>query len=204
MKMANNYGGTLIVSIVMLIILTCGFAFGSEKDSSWELTPFVDVTGTIHGGIGEHYDGFAMGMGFGCEFLYAPTGKFALGPFAKSSVAYEVYSEDIRDGLLLDEYGLWSLSVGGIVYMGNSFYMGLGIVYNADVFYTDTYIHDYDGNDTSVDKADYEVDEIDYALEIGFRTDFHAGVYLMVTTHFVETETSFSKYQLYAGVRFFF
>ena len=203
MHYEHNYGGTIIISIIMLVILVGGLAFG-EETKKWEFAPYTDFDGSIHGGLGSHYDGFALGMNFGCEFLFVGSEKFALGPTIKTGLNYDVYNENKTVGLVVDEYLIWNAAAGGIIYVGDMFYVGTGIVYNIDTFYSDTYIHDDNGNDTSIGKANYTVDEFDYYAEIGFRVDFHAAVYAKGTTHLVETENSYSKYQLYFGVRFFF
>ena len=205
MNKTNNYGGTIVTTIVLLVILAAHVAFGSENENrKWEFTPYTDFYGSLHGGVGSHYDGLGLGMNIGCEFLAVATDKFAIGIDAGTGANYDVYQEIVSGGSIMDEYWIWTFSAGVVIYIGDMFYVGAKIVYNADIFYEDTYFHDSDGNDTSIEKKDYDVDEFDYTAEIGFRVDFHAAVYLMGTTHFVENEQSFSKYQLYAGVKFFF
>ena len=201
MKYESSAGPSIIILLMMLIAFGCNLAFGTE-DKPYEFSPFVDANGSIHGGIGKHYDGLAGSIGFGAELLYVVNNRFAVGPVAKTNVHYELYNSDINsDEMVMDEYGLWTASIGGIVYMGNSFYTSVQAMMLLDDFYHSTYIHN-GSQDNEIDPFKYNIDDLDMVLEIGLRVDYHASIYAEITTHLVETAVNTSKYQLYIGLRF--
>ena len=200
-KYRFNYGASLIVCMVLFLIVGA-HAVRAQEDSKWELTPYVDMNGTIHGGLGEHYQGFAGGIGFGAEYVYALADWFGAGGIAKTNVNADVYNERVPEGLIVNEYWTWTVSAGGIVYMGDKFYMSAYAMWNVDTFWEDTYLHTED-NDYDLETEHCTVDAIDYVMEAGLRVDYHAAVYLAATTHLVNTKHSTLKRQLYFGIKFF-
>lgn len=202
MKYEVNYGGTIIVAIIFFLLVGAAWAFGSET-RHWEAVPYVDFNGTVHGGFGKHYDGFAGSVGIGFEGLAVVSDRFAVGVNAKTSATYDMYNTFPGSDMVVDEYGVWSFSIGPVMYVGDMFYLTVLAQSNLDVFYENTYVHS--GNtDTEVDKLDYSVDDLDWWFEAGFRVDYHASIYLAANTHLVETSVNTSRYQLHCGLKFFF
>ena len=81
-KYNANIGGSLVVAIIFFIVICCGIAFGQEN--KFELSPYMDFNGSLHGGIGSHNTGFAVSMGVGAEFLYVVNDNFAFGVNGKT------------------------------------------------------------------------------------------------------------------------
>lgn len=199
-KYQVHYGPSLIIAMILFLILGLHVAFAQE--SKWELTPYVDMNGTIHGGLGDHYQGFASGVGFGTEYVYAMADWFGVGGIAKTNVNVDVYNDPVPEGLIVNEYWTWTIAAGGIVYMGDKFFMSAYAMWNVDTFWEDTYLHTED-DDIDMDTDHCTVDPIDYVIEAGLRVDYHAAVYLAATTHLVNTKHNSLKRQLYFGIKFF-
>jgi len=204
MKYESNIGPSLIIAFVLLAILGTHAAFAKDtRPKKWEYAPFIEFEGTAHGGLGKHYDGLSLGAGIGGELLYAFSDRFAIGGVASTSAVYDAYNDFEGDGCVIDEYWIWAVSVGGIMYVGDTFYASIQMQYNLDVFYSSTYRHS-GTTDTDLEKLDYTVDDLDWRIEAGFRVDYHAAVYIAANTHLVETEMNTSRYQMLIGVKFFF
>lgn len=204
MKYETEAGPSLLIAIVLVLACCAHFAFAGQKvDRHWEAAPYVDFTGTVHGGLGKHYDGLSAGMGVGAEALLVMTERFAVGANAKTVLAYDVYTMFENDNTIVDEYGIWFASLGPIVYVGDMFYVTAMIQYNLDVFYENTYRHE-GTNDEDIEKLDYTINDIDWWFETGFRVDYHVAVYLAANTHLIETEANHARYHLYCGLKFFF
>lgn len=200
----TKVGPSLVIAIVLVFILGARLAFaGQDVPRRWEATTYVDFNGTIHNGAGSHYEGFSGGMGFGFEALMVLSDRFAVGVNAKTVAAYDIYVDYHGDYAIADEYGVWYASAGPIFYIGDMFYLTAMAQYNLDVFYENTYRHE-GTNDTNIEKLEYNIDDIDWWFETGFRVDYHAAIYLAASTHIVETSVNTAKYQLYCGLKFFF
>ena len=102
-KYNANPAGSIVVAIILLMIISCQLAFGQEK--KFEISPYMDFNGSIHGGIGNHYDGFAASVGAGAEVLYVVNDNFAFGANGKTNLNYDNYLQDgPDDDMLVDEY----------------------------------------------------------------------------------------------------
>ena len=201
-KYESNAGPSLVIAIVLLLILGAHAAFAGNA-KKWEYAPFVELEGTAHGGLGKHYDGLSLGAGIGGELVYVFSDRFALGGTVSTDAVYDAYNDFEGDGCVIDEYWIWTLSAGAIAYVGDVFYASVRMQYNLDVFYSSTYRHS-GTTDTDMEKLDYAVDDMDWRLEVGFRVDYHAAVYVAGNTHLVETAVNTSRYQMLVGVKFFF
>ena len=193
----KNYCNTFI--LCFLIIIVCGLhaAFGK----TFEVNPFMDFNCSIHGGLGDNYKGFAFSVGAGTEVLYVVNSDFAFGLNAKTNLNMDIYNKKHNHDIVVDEYGTWTVTGGGIVYMGDMLYLSYMAIYNLDTFHEDTYLSTNDG-DIDIKKLKYNIDALDYLVEIGLRTSFHFSVYVDVTTHLVESEIDMSKYQVYVGLKY--
>ena len=198
-KYDANPAGSIVVAIIFLMILGCQLAFGQEK--KFEFSPYMDFNTSIHGGIGHHYDGFAASVGAGAEFLYVVNDNFAFGVNGKTNLNYDNYLQDSSDDVIVDEYGTWTSTIGGIVYMGEMFYMAYMAIYHVDTFHESTYLSCTDG-DIEQKKLPYNIDEFNYLVEFGLRLNYHMSVYADITTHLVETKVDQSKYQIYLGLKY--
>lgn len=200
-KYNANTAGSVVVAIIFLMIIGCQLAFGQEK--KFEFSPYMDFNGSIHGGIGSHYDGFAASVGAGAEFLYVVNDNFAFGVNGKTNLNYDNYLSEgpADDDVIVDEYGTWTSTFGGIVYMGEMFYMAYMAIYHVDTFHESTYISCSDG-DIEQKKLPYSIDEFNYLFEVGLRLSYHMSVYADITTHLVETKVDQSKYQIYLGLKY--
>lgn len=199
-KYSANTAASVVMAIVLLMAACCQLAFGQEKKI--EISPYMDFNGSVHGGIGSHYDGFAVSVGAGAEILYVANDNFAVGFNAKTNLNYDNYLSDGPDGdAIVDEYGTWTATFGGIVYMGEMFYMAYMAIYHIDTFHESTYLSCSDG-DIEQDKLPYSIDEFNYLFEVGLRLSYHMSVYADITTHLVETEVDRSKYQVYLGLKY--
>lgn len=200
MKYEFHYGPSLLIALVLILILGAHAAFAddSKGNRKWEAAPYVGFDFTVHGGVGDSYDGMSAGMGLGMEAILTPSDRFAIGANARTDAVYDAYVE----GDVFDEYGLWTVSAGPIVYVGDMFYVTAMAVITLDVFHHDTYLHG-DG-DKDLKEKDYTVDDTDWRFELGFRVDWHAAVYAAAVTHMVETSANTSKYHIYAGLKFFY
>lgn len=201
-KYETRIGPSLLIAIVLVLVFGAHLAFAEKVDRHWEAAPYVDFTGTAHGGFGKHYDGLSVGMGVGAEALLVMSDRFAVGANAKTVAVYDVYTT-FENETIVDEYGVWFASLGPIVYVGDMFYVTAMIQYNLDVFYENTYRHE-GTNDEDIDKLDYSIDDIDWWFETGFRVDYHASIYLAANTHLIETAANNARYHLYCGLKFFF
>ena len=108
---------------------------------------------------------------------------------------------DNKDDVIVDEYGTWTSTFGGIVYMGEMFYMAYMAIYHVDTFHESTYLSCEDG-DTELKKLPYTIDEFNYLIEVGLRIMYHISIYADITTHLVETKVDRSKYQIYLGLKY--
>lgn len=195
-----NPAGSIAVAIIFLLILGCQSTFGQGKKI--EISPYMDFNGSIHGGIGSHYDGFAASVGAGAEVLYVVNDNFAFGVNGKTNLNYDNYLQDgPDDDVLVDEYGTWTSTFGGIVYVGEMFYMSYMAIYHVDTFYESTYLSCTDG-DIEREKLPYTIHEFNYLLEFGLRLNYHMSVYADITTHLVKTKVDQSKYQVYLGLKY--
>lgn len=195
-----EYGPSIFIFFLVLIVFGVHELFADDK---FEFSPYMDFNGSIHGGIGSHYDGFAASAGAGAEFLYVVNDNFAFGVNGKTNLNYDNYLSEgpVDDDVIVDEYGTWTLTFGGIVYMGEMLYMAYMAIYHVDTFHESTYLSCSDG-DIEQKKLQYTVDEFNYLLEIGLRLSYHMSVYADITTHLVETKVDQSKYQIYLGLKY--
>lgn len=192
-----NYGNSIIYLVLFVLLIGTHLAFGKP----FEVTPYADFNVSIHGGLGDNYKGFAFGGGFGGEVLYVVTDDFAFGLNGKTNLNMDVYNKQYDADVIVDEYGTWTVAAGGIVYMGEMFYLSYMAMFNLDTFHENTYLS-CDEGDFDTKKIPYKIDDIDYLVEIGLRTSFHFSVYIDITTHLVESEIDLSKYQVYVGMKY--
>lgn len=193
-------GPSLIIGLIILLIFGLHCAFAGEQ--KFEFSPFMDFNGSVHGGLGSHNDGFAASVGAGAELLYVVNDNFAFGINGKTNLNYDNYLQSANDDdVIVDEYGTWTSTFGGIVYMGESFYLAYMAIYHMDTFHESTYLSCDDG-DIEMKKAPYKINELNYLIEVGFRASYHMAIYADVTTHLVETEVDRSKYQIYFGLKY--
>lgn len=189
----------ILIGIVFLALFV--FVGVSHAKKNIEISPYVDFNATIHGGIGDHYDGFGISAGFGSEFLYVLTDQFAIGINGKTNINGDYYLAHHGHDSMVDEYGTWTGSLGGIMYIGDMFYMSYMAIINLDTFHHSTYLHT-DYGDIDMSPESYRVDPVDYCMEFGLRMQYHASMYVSVTTHLVENEYDLSKYQVYIGLKY--
>ena len=201
MKYNVNFGPSLLIAMVLVCILGIHSVFAGET-KRFEVSPYVDFNGSIHGGIFDHYSGIAAGVGGGCEVLFVANDNFAVGVNGKTNLNFDAYFQDgSGDNVLVDEYGTWTATLGGIMYIGEMFYMSYMAIYHVDTFHESTYLSGDDG-DIEQKKLPYTIDEMNYLLEIGLRLSYHMSVYADITTHLIETEADRSKYQIYLGLKY--
>lgn len=199
MKYEVEHGPGIYIFIILLVLAGLHEIFASDK---FEFSPYMDFNFSSHGGLGSHYDGIAGSVGAGAEWLYVVNDNFAFGVNGKTNLNYENYlSEAKDDDVIVDEYGTWTASIGGIVYMGEMFYMAYMAIYHIDTFHESTYLSCSDG-DIELKKNPYNIDELNYLVELGFRLSYHMSVYADITTHLVETKVDQSKYQIYLGLKY--
>lgn len=188
----------LIAIIMFALIIFVGSAHGKN---TVEVSPYVDFNGSIHGGFGDHYDGFGVGTGIGLEALYVVTDQFAIGLNTKTNINGEYYLKYYGKNTLVDEYGVWTGSAGGIMYVGNMFYMSYMAIIGLDVFHHDTYVR-MESGDYELTPDTYNMDRIDYCVELGFRLQYHVSVYGSITTHVIENNIDKNKHQFYIGFKY--
>ena len=201
MKYDSKAGPSIAIAFVLLVMFLGHYAFAGET-RRWEVAPFVDFNGTVHGGFGDRYDGMSGSAGIGFEALLVVSDRMAVGAVAKTSAIYDLYNYP-SGGDVMDEYGVWTASAGAIAYLGDMLYFSAMLQCNLDVFYGSTYVHD-GSSDTEIEKSDYTVDDTDGWFELGFRVDYRAAVYVAANTHLVETGRNTAKYHVYLGLKFFF
>ena len=207
-KYEINQIPSILIGFALLLIVGAHLAFADETKRI-EFSPYMDFNGSVHGGVNDRFDGIAFSGGAGAELLYVVNDGFAFGANAKTSLHYENYMEDAKTidrkykgDALVDEYGVWTATAGGIVYMGDMFYLSYMAIYHVDTFHESTYISDDEEGDIEQEKAPYKIDRLNYALEAGFRVSYHFALYADVTTHLVETGVDRSKYQVYLGLKY--
>lgn len=200
-KYNSNYTSSIIVAIIFIVIISGQIVFGSE-DKPFEVSPYMDFNGTIHGGGGDFYEGFGFGIGAGMEALFVVNDGFAFGINGVMRLNYDNYIKYLSDeNTLIDDYGLWTGTGGVIVYIGDWFYTSYMAIINMRTFHKDSYLATKDG-DIAVEKIKYKIDKIDYCLELGIRASYHISFYIDLTTHLVESDLVKSKYQVYMGVKY--
>lgn len=202
-KYDSNFGGSLVVAIIFILIIASNIAFADDSKKI-QTTGFMDFNMSVHSGFGDNYDGIAFGGGPGAEVLYVVNDGFAFGLTGKTNINYDNYVQypEGTDDVIVDDYGLWTIAGGGIVYMGDVFYLAYMAMANLWTFHEDTYLSTPDG-DIGMKKAKYHIDSVDYILEIGARLSYHGGIYMDITTHLVETEIAPNRYQIYVGLKYF-
>lgn len=200
-KNNTDCGSSLIIAIVIVMIMGLHFAFADEN-KPFEFSPYMDFTGSVHGGGGDYYEGFAFGIGAGAEALIVVNSGFAFGVNGNTRINYDNYVEYIEHGdVIVDDYGLWTAAGGAIVYVGNWFYVSYMAMINMKTFHEESYLST-DCGDAEMDKIRYHIDPVDYILEFGIRASYHVSVYMDITTHLVESELAESKYQFYFGFKY--
>lgn len=190
----------IVAVIVLLLLMGVRVAFGSETKKI-EFSPFMDFNTTLHGGIGKHFNGFAGEIGAGAELLYVINDNFAFGVNGKTNLVYDCYLDDDKRGTVVDEYGIWTGSLGGIVYMGEMFYLSYMAIVELDTFHDDTYISGEE-EDISVDKIKYTIEDMNYTLEAGLRTDYHMSIYTSLNSQLVIPEGKKTRYQVKVGLKY--
>ena len=161
--------------IVLILLIGIRFAFGAETKKI-EFSPFMDFNTTLHGGIGKHFNGFAGEIGAGAELLYVINDNFAFGVNGKTNLVYDCYLDDDKRGIVVDDDGIGTGSLGGIVYMGEMFYLSYMAIVELDTFHDDTYISGEE-EDISVDKIKYTIEDMNYTLEAGLNTYINISNY---------------------------
>lgn len=173
----------------------------SFAESYIQHTTYVDFNATLHNDF-EDNKGFAVGFGFGHEILYIVNSKFAFGLNGLTNLNYDCYinSVDYYEGLY-DDFGTWTGTLGGIVYVGDYFYLGYNLIYNFMTFHHDTWIDDgYD--EIKMDDSEYDID-LSYSLTIGLRVRYYLSIYAEIRTLQIENQTYTPSKQVYLGLRYY-
>ena len=70
-----------------------------------------------------------------------------------------------------------------------------------DTFHDDTYISGEE-EDISVDKIKYTIEDMNYTLEAGLRTDYHMSIYTSLNSQLVIPEGKKTRYQVKVGLKY--
>ena len=185
--------------ILLTICFLVAVCFAGEN--YWQKGGYVDFNGTAHNGFGSNHGG-AISLGFGGEYLYVVNSNFAIGANAKTNVSYDAYMNyDDPDVPVVDEYGIWTITAGGIMYVGDYFFAGYNAIYNLSTFHHDTYLS-YDDREVEMDGMDYEIDNLNYSVILGIRTSYHTSIYTEITTHVIKTDFDTNRHQFYIGFQY--
>lgn len=201
MKYHTDFERGLICLLILVFAFLCNACYGSETTKSyWQNSLFVDFNGTAHNGFDENHGG-AVSFGIGDEYIYVVNSHFAGGVVAKTNLNFDAYIENQDEASLIDEYGTWTLTAGGIVYVGDYFFISYNGEYNIKTFHHDTYLS-YDDGDKSIKELDYDINNLNYSLTLGYRVNYHLSVYTNITTHIINNELDSNKRQWYLGIKF--
>lgn len=200
MKYQASPGPSLCIAIILVVLCAAHLSFGADMKKI-EFSPFVDFDVTLHGGIGKHWNGFAGSAGAGAEALYVVNNNFAFGVNGKTNLVYDCYLDDSKEGTVVDEYGIWTGSLGGIVYMGEMFYLSYMAIVELNTFHEETYVST-DEEDVTVEKLPYKIEDMNYTLEAGLRTDYHMSVYTSLNSQFVIPEGKKTRFQVKVGLKY--
>lgn len=184
--------------ICSILIAVCSVFAGNNVETS----PYVDFNVTAHNGVGDNSTGFAAGMGFGIEVLYAVNNDFGIGLNAKTNLTYDEYIVNYYGGTVNDEYGVWSGTIGGIAYIGPMFYVSYMAIFNFSTFHHDTYGVDECGETYDIAEFEYNINDINYAVELGLRIQYHFSMYVAATTHLINNVMDTNHNQFYVGVKY--
>lgn len=195
----KNFGPTLFILFLMMFVAGIGICFAGEN--YWQKGMYVDFNGTAHNGF-EHNTGAGVGFGFGGEYIYVVNSNFAVGITGKTNLNFDSYMDySDSDATLVDEYGTWALTAGGIVYIGDYIFVGYNAICNMMTFHHDTYL-DYGDGDIDLEPNEYDIDFLNYSLSLGFRVNYHLSIYTDITTHLIKTEIDTNKRQFYVGIKY--
>ena len=180
MKYQTSPGPSICIAIILAVLCLAHISFGADMKKI-EISPFVDFDVTLHGGIGNN--------------------NFAFGVNGKTNLVYDCYLDDSKEGTVVDEYGIWTGSLGGIVYMGEMFYLSYMAIVELNTFHEETYVST-DEEDVTVEKLPYKIEDMNYTLEAGLRTDYHMSVYTSLNSQFVIPEGKKTRFQVKVGLKY--
>lgn len=200
MKKEKNFTGTLFCLLLMFFCVFTHVCFAGEN--YFQKGTFVDFNGTAHNGLDKNH-GAGVGFGIGGEYLYVVNSNFAIGISGKTNLNFDAYMDySLDDVTLVDEYGTWAVTGGGIVYIGDYVFVGYNAIYNILTFHHDTYLS-YDDSDEDVDPLDYDIDVLNYSVTLGVRLRYHLAMYVDVTTHQIKNGLDNNKRQYYLGIKYY-
>lgn len=185
------------ILLILLTFITLSLGEGYFQDS-W----YADFNGSAHNGLGDNRGG-AVSVGIGNEYLYIVNSTFSFGITGKVNLMFDSYMDYSNDDeILVDEYGLVTGTLGGIMYVGESFSISYNVIYNFDTFHHDTYIDYRDDTTEDIPTRSYNTDDYNYSVTLGYRPRYYVTFYMDIRTRLIKNDIDINRRQYFLGLKF--